>query len=64
MTQQANPPAKPPENPPNTTEMVRVNAHVTAAEHQKLKIYAAKKQTTISDLLREYIKSIPEQNLG
>ena len=40
--------------------LVRINAQVTEAEHQKLKIYAAKSKTSISDLLRTYIATLPE----
>ena len=40
--------------------MVRVNAQVTESEHQKLKIHAAKHKTSISDLLRAFIATLPD----
>ena len=40
--------------------LVRINAQVTEAEHQKLKIHAAKNKTSISELLRAFIATIPE----
>ena len=40
--------------------LVRINAQVTEAEHQKLKIHAAKSKTSISELLRAYIANLPE----
>lgn len=40
--------------------LVRINAQVSEAEHQKLKIHAAKKKTSISDLLRGYIATLPD----
>lgn len=52
--QAADKPLKTPE------DFVRVNALVTQAEHQKIKVYAAKNQTTISDLFRKLIKSLPD----
>lgn len=42
------------------TVMVRVNAQVSEAEHQKLKIHAAKNRTTISELLRAFIATLPD----
>lgn len=41
-------------------DFVRVNALVTQAEHQKIKVYAAQNQTTMSDLFRALIKSLPD----
>ena len=38
--------------------MVRVNVQVTAKEHQELKIYAATHKTTISELMRNFIKEL------
>ena len=40
--------------------LVRINAQVTEAEHQKLKIYAAKNRTTISELLRKFIGTLKD----
>jgi dsDNA-binding SOS-regulon protein len=40
--------------------LVRINAQVTEAQHQKLKVYAAKNKTSVSELLRAYIASLPE----
>ncbi len=40
--------------------LVRINAQVTQAEHQKLKIHAAKKKTSISELLRAFIATLPD----
>ena len=50
---------------PNTSAQepvvwVRINAQVTQAEHQKLKIYAAKNRTTISELLRTFIGTLKD----
>lgn len=39
---------------------VRLNAQITESEHQKLKIHAAKHKTTISDLLRGFIGTLPD----
>lgn len=41
-------------------ELVRINAQVTEAEHQKLKIHAAKNKTSISELLRAFIATLPD----
>lgn len=40
--------------------LVRINAQVTEAEHQKLKIHAAKNKTSISELLRAFIATLPD----
>ncbi|MDO8288012.1 MAG: hypothetical protein Q7T44_02220 [Parvibaculum sp.] len=40
--------------------LVRINAQVTEAEHQKLKIHAAKNKTSISELLRAFIGTLPD----
>lgn len=40
--------------------LVRINAQVTEAQHQKLKIHAAKNKTSVSELLRAYIAQLPE----
>ena len=45
---------------PEPVVWVRINVQVPEAEHQKLKIYAAKNKTTISDLLREFIKTLKD----
>ena len=41
-------------------QLVRINAQVTEAEHQKLKLYSVKNKTSISELLRAYIATLPE----
>jgi hypothetical protein len=38
----------------------RVNVHVTEAEHQKLKMHAARHKTSIKELIRAYIASLPD----
>ncbi len=40
--------------------LVRINAQVTDAEHLKLKIHAARTKTSISELLRAFIASLPD----
>nr|AWD72183.1 hypothetical protein pH1NP1_p005 [Polaromonas sp. H1N] len=45
---------------PEPVVWVRINAQVTQAEHQKLKIYAAKNRTTISELLRKFIGTLKD----
>lgn len=40
--------------------LVRINAQVTESEHQKLKMHAVRNKTTISELLREFIGTLPE----
>lgn len=40
--------------------LVRINAQVTEAEHQKLKIHAAKANKSISDILRAFIGTLPD----
>lgn len=40
--------------------LVRINAQVFEAEHQKLKIHAAKNKTSISELLRAFIATLPD----
>ncbi len=44
----------------NQPALVRVNAQVTEADHQKLKIHAAKNKTSISELLRAFIATLPD----
>ncbi|MGC9128409.1 MAG: hypothetical protein ACP5GA_06715 [Acidithiobacillus sp.] len=39
--------------------MKRVNFELSAEQHTKLKIYAAKQGKTIRELLTEYIESLP-----
>ena len=62
MTQKSNPQknlelAKHPEP---AVPMTRINALIPTSEHQKMKIYAVKNQTTITELLRDFIKTIPD----
>ncbi len=38
----------------------RVNFDLSADQHTKLKIYAAKQGKTIKELLTEYVNSLPE----
>lgn len=53
--------AKPvPKNLESTELEMRVNAKVTPAEHLKLKMYAVRNQTTISEIVRELIKNLPD----
>lgn len=40
--------------------LVRINAQVSEADHQKLKIHAAKNKTSISELLRAFIATLPD----
>ena len=44
----------------NEPVLVRINAVVTDADHQKLKIHAAKNKTSISELLRAFIATLPD----
>jgi uncharacterized protein (DUF1778 family) len=39
---------------------VRINIQVTPAERSKIKIYAAKKGTTITDLFKKFIADLDE----
>jgi len=41
-------------------EMKRVNFQLSADQHTKLKIYAAKQGKTIKELLTEYVAGLPE----
>ena len=52
--------AVPNANTPEPVVLVRINAQVTEAEHLKLKIYAAKNRTTISELLRKFIGTLED----
>jgi hypothetical protein len=52
--------AAPNASAPESVVLVRINAQVTEAEHQKLKIYAAKNRTTISELLRTFIGTLKD----
>ena len=38
----------------------RVNFQLSADQHMKLKIYAARQGKTIKELLTEYVASLPE----
>lgn len=40
--------------------LVRINAQVTEAEHLKLKMHAVKNKTSISDLLRAFVATLPD----
>lgn len=40
--------------------LVRINAQVSETDHQKLKIHAAKNKTSISELLRAFISTLPD----
>ncbi|WP_335925273.1 chromosome partitioning protein ParB [Shewanella algae] len=42
------------------TATKRVNFDVTAEEHTKLKIYAARQGKTVKELLTEYVRSLPD----
>lgn len=44
----------------NEGGMKRVNFELPAAQHTKLKIYAAKQGKTIRELLTEYVLSLPD----
>lgn len=39
----------------------RVNFELSAEQHAKLKIYAARQGKTVKELLTEYIRSLPEE---
>ena len=39
----------------------RVNFELSADQHAKLKIYAARQGKTVKELLTEYIRSLPEE---
>ncbi len=39
----------------------RVNFELSADQHAKLKIYAARQGKTVKDLLTEYVRSLPEE---
>ena len=45
---------------PSELPTARVNVHVSEAEHQKLKTHAARTKTTIKELIRAYIASLPD----
>lgn len=40
--------------------MKRVNFELSAEQHTKLKIYAARQEKTIKELLTEYVDSLPD----
>lgn len=48
------------ESLPREGATARINVHVTADEHQKLKMHAARQKTSIKELIRAYIASLPE----
>lgn len=52
--------AKEAESPSGEVATARVNVHVTEAEHQKLKMHAARNKTSIKELIRKYIASLPD----
>jgi len=39
----------------------RVNFELSADQHAKLKIYAAREGKTVKELLTEYVRSLPEE---
>jgi hypothetical protein len=41
-------------------DLVRINAQVSTAHREKLKIYCVKNKTSITDLLRDFIDKLPE----
>lgn len=41
-------------------EYKRVNFDLAAEDHAKLKVYAAKQNLTIRELLTDYVKSLPD----
>jgi hypothetical protein len=43
------------------TEMKRVNFQVSAEQHRKLKVYAAKRGRTIRELMTEYVTALPDE---
>ena len=45
---------------PDEPVLVRINAQVTEGEHHILKIHAVKNKTSISDLLRAFIATLPD----
>jgi hypothetical protein len=45
---------------PGELSTARVNVHVSEAEHQKLKMHAARHKTSIKELIRAYIASLPD----
>lgn len=45
----------------DTDDMKRVNFQLSADQHTKLKIYAAKQGKTIKELLTEYVTSLPNE---
>lgn len=42
------------------TAMTRVNFQLSADLHKKLKMHATQHDTTIKDLLTEYVRSLPD----
>jgi len=45
----------------DTQEIKRVNFDLTAAQHAKLKVYAARHSTTIKQLFAAYVNSLPDE---
>jgi hypothetical protein len=45
----------------DTGTTIRVNFDLPAQEHIKLKIYAARRQKTVKELLSEYVASLPAE---
>lgn len=41
-------------------ELARINAQVTSEEHQKLKMYCVKHRTSITELIKKMIATLPE----
>jgi len=44
----------------NLDDTKRVNFNVTPEEHKNLKVYAAKQGKTVTELLKAYVRSLPE----
>lgn len=45
----------------DNASMKRVNFDLDAAQHQKLKIYAARQGKTVKELLTEFVAQLPEE---
>lgn len=45
---------------PEDAGEVRINIQVTKGERNKIKVYAAKNGTTITDLFKKFIADLPE----
>ena len=46
---------------PMSSTQVLLGVRVTESERQKIKVYAARHNKTITDLVREYIYTLPEE---